>query len=365
VVGLDITTGLPRVEELFEARVPKNPATISEISGVAEVTQVDDGQTIKISSSELLRDEHQLPKGWKVMVKNRQQIEMGTVLASPPAATKKSKSKDAKETRAVTSPDENKAVISPMAGTVIIEAGKLSVAYEERDERTYHVSPATRLRVQSGEKVTAGQQITEGQLNPQDKLNISGKEAVQRYLVDEVLKVYRSQGVTINDKHIETIVRQMLSKVRADSSGDTELVPGELVNRFQYEDINAKVLAEGGEPATAHPVLLGITRAALSTSSWLAAASFQETTKILTEASIKRATDHLIGLKENVIIGRLIPARYKPLSEMVSAPVATLEEVLEKLDEGAGSGLDEDIKGENPVVATGRDTDVEPDNANT
>jgi DNA-directed RNA polymerase subunit beta' len=181
--------------------------------------------------------------------------------------------------------------------------------------------------------VVAGQQLTEGQLNPQDILNISGKEAVQRYLVDEVLKVYRSQGVTINDKHIETIVRQMLSKVRTDSSGDTELIPGELTNRFQYEDINAKVLAEGGEPATAHPVLLGITRAALSTSSWLAAASFQETTKILTEASIKRASDRLIGLKENVIIGRLIPARYKPIEEMVPAPVAALEQVLDKLDE--------------------------------
>ncbi|MCX6003089.1 MAG: DNA-directed RNA polymerase subunit beta' [Chloroflexi bacterium] len=365
VVGLDITTGLPRVEELFEARIPKNQAIISEINGVAEVTQTDDGQTIKISSSELLRDEHQLPKGWKVMVKNRQQIEMGTVLASPPAATKKSKSKDEKETRAVTSPDDNKAVISPVAGTVIIEGSKLSVAYEEKDERAYHVSSATRLRIQSGEKVTAGQQVTEGQLNPQDILNVSGKEAAQRYLVDEVLKVYRSQGVTINDKHIETIVRQMLSKVRADSSGDTELVPGELVNRFQYEDINAKVLAEGGEPATAHPVLLGITRAALSTSSWLAAASFQETTKILTEAAIKRATDRLIGLKENVIIGRLIPARYKPLSEMVPAPAATLEEALEKLDEEAGSGLDGEIKDEGSVVATDKDTNVELDNANT
>jgi DNA-directed RNA polymerase subunit beta' len=129
-----------------------------------------------------------------------------------------------------------------------------------------------------------------------------------------VQKVYRSQGVNINDKHIEIITRQMLAKVRVDSAGDTDLVPGELMNRFQYEDINAKVLAEGGEPATARPLLLGITRAALSTNSWLAAASFQETTKVLTEAAVKRATDRLIGLKENVIIGRLIPARYK-LSE--------------------------------------------------
>jgi len=121
--------------------------------------------------------------------------------------------------------------------------------------------------------------------------------------------VYRSQGVNINDKHIEIIVHQMLGKVAIDSSGDTELIPGELIDKFHYEDVNAEVLAAGGEPATAHTVLLGITRASLSTSSWLAAASFQETTKVLTEAAIKGATDRLVGLKENVIIGRLIPAR--------------------------------------------------------
>jgi len=138
--------------------------------------------------------------------------------------------------------------------------------------------------------------------------------------------------VTINDKHIETIVRQMLSKVRTDSSGDTELIPGELANRFQYEDINAKVLAEAG---TRHRTSCSARhhQGCAQYSSWLAAASFQETTKILTEASIKRATDRLIGLKENVIIGRLIPARYKPLEEMVPAPVAALEQVLDKMDE--------------------------------
>jgi len=331
VVGLDITTGLPRIEELFEARTPKNQAVLSEINGVAEVTETDDGQTIKVTSSEMFSDERQVPTGWKLAVKNGQQVEIGTVLASPPVD--KSKSKADKEAKAIVAPDEDQALISPVAGKVTVANGKLSISYEEKDERVYHISSATRLRIQSGAKVVAGQQLTEGQLNPQDILNISGKEAVQRYLVDEVLKVYRSQGVTINDKHIETIVRQMLSKVRTDSSGDTELIPGELTNRFQYEDINAKVLAEGGEPATAHPVLLGITRAALSTSSWLAAASFQETTKILTEASIKRASDRLIGLKENVIIGRLIPARYKPIEEMVPAPVAALEQVLDKLDE--------------------------------
>lgn len=152
--------------------------------------------------------------------------------------------------------------------------------------------------------------MTDGSINPHDILRILGKEAVQQYLVDEVQKVYRSQGVNINDKHIEVIVHQMLTKVRIDSAGDTDLVPDELVDKFVYEDTNAKVLAEGGNPATAHTVLLGITRASLSTDSWLAAASFQETTRILTEAAVNGSIDKLVGLKENVIIGKLIPAYY-------------------------------------------------------
>ncbi len=147
----------------------------------------------------------------------------------------------------------------------------------------------------------------EGRLNPHDVLNISGKEAVRKYMVNEVQKVYRSQGVTINDKHIEIIVRQMLNKVVIDSSGETDLVHGELSNQFQFEQANAKVRAEGRQPATAHPVLLGITRAALSSDSWLAAASFQETTKVLTDRAIEGATDHLVGLNEKVITGQLIP----------------------------------------------------------
>jgi len=146
--------------------------------------------------------------------------------------------------------------------------------------------------------------------------------------------VYRSQGVNINDKHVEVIVHQMLTRVR--SSGDTELLPGELVDRAQYEDINAKVLAEGGEPATAQPVLMGITRASLSTDSWLAAASFQETTRVLTEASIYGRIDKLVGLKENVIIGKLIPARH-PVSEDIPIPLA--DEEAEKLSDEVSSQL--------------------------
>ncbi len=171
----------------------------------------------------------------------------------------------------------------------------------------------------------AGQQLTDGSINPQDILHILGKEATQQYLVDEVQKVYRSQGVNINDKHIEVIVSRMLSKVRIDSSGDTDLVPGELIDIFRYEDINAKVLAEGGEPATAHAVLMGITRASLSTESWLAAASFQETTRVLTEAAIKGEIDRLVGLKENVIIGKLIPACYPLPAE---TPPPAVEEAI-------------------------------------
>jgi len=152
-----------------------------------------------------------------------------------------------------------------------------------------------------------------------------GREAVQQYLVVEVQKVYRSQGVNINDKHIEIIIRQMLRRVRVESPGDTELLSGDLVDRFEYEGINAKVLAEGGEPATAQTVLLGITRASLNTGSWLAAASFQETTRVLTEAAIWGRTDKLLGLKENVIIGKLIPSQALPTAEEVEAAVVQVE----------------------------------------
>ena len=168
--------------------------------------------------------------------------------------------------------------------------------------------PRRASKVEDGQPVQAGDQLTEGSKDPTEVLRIQGREAVQRYLVDEVQEVYRSQGVNINDKHIEVIARQMLRKLRVDQTGDTELLPGELVDRFEFEDKNRQVLAEGGEPATALPVLLGVTKASLNTESFLAAASFQETTKVLTEAAISGKVDQLLGLKENVIIGKLIPA---------------------------------------------------------
>jgi DNA-directed RNA polymerase subunit beta' len=305
VAGPDITSGLPRVEELFEARVPKGSALTSEMDGLVEITREGDTRRIKVVSAELYRDDYALPEGAKLLVKNGETVEQGAVLAQP----RRPKTKKGEEQALVASGE----VLARTGGTVSVSGrGKtraLSITFEERDEREYSVPAAARLRVQEGEQIHAGQALTDGPLNPQDILRIQGPEAVQMYLVEEVQKVYRSQGVTINDKHIEVIVRQMLRRVRVDSPGDSELLPGELVDRFRFETVNAKALAEGGEPATAQPVLLGVTKASLSTESFLAAASFQETARVLTEAAVSGAVDHLLGLKENVIIGKLIPAR--------------------------------------------------------
>ena len=297
VAGLDITSGLPRVEELFEARPPKIQAIVSEIDGRAEIIEGEEERRIRVSSSELYRDEYPLPPGWEASVSDGQWVDVGAVLAEPAA----------EEGQIV--PAEAAPVSARVAGVVAREQGQVSIRYEEREEREYPVPAASHIIVEQGAVVKAGEKLTEGLINPQDMLRIMGKEAVQQYLVDDIQQVYRSQGVNINDKHIEIIIRQMLRKVRVDSPGDTELLPGELVDRFVYEDINAKVLAEGGEPATAQPVLLGITKASLNTDSFLSAASFQETTRVLTEAAVAGKTDRLLGLKENVIIGKLIPAR--------------------------------------------------------
>ena len=184
----------------------------------------------------------------------------------------------------------------------------LAVRAVDTVDREYTIPHSAKVLVDDGSEIRAGDAITDGPINPQEYLETRGKDAVQRYLVKEVQKVYRSQGVTINDKHIEIIVRQMLRKVRIDQPGDIDLLPTELVDRLDFEEANNRVLSEGGEPATAQTVLLGVTKASLNTSSFLAAASFQETTRVLTEAAINGAKDHLIGLKENVIIGKLIPA---------------------------------------------------------
>ena len=242
VAGGDITQGLPRVEELFEARRPKKMATLAEIGGKVRFEEATKGSLLNII-----------------------------------------------------------------------------VTADDGDNRIYSV-PHTGLRVNDGDVIAKGTQLQDGALSPHDILRIRGTSAVHDYLIQEVLKVYRQQGVDINDKHIEVIVRQMMRKVRVEESGDTNLLSGSMVDLLEYEDANeeirarnaaGEVNAETGEPlqeAIATQLLMGITKASLATDSWMSAASFQETTKVLTEAAIKGKVDHLVGLKENVIIGKLIPA---------------------------------------------------------
>jgi DNA-directed RNA polymerase subunit beta' len=385
VAGIDITSGLPRVEELFEARVPKGAALTSEIDGLVEIAREGDTRRIKVVSAELYRDDYALPEGAKALVKKGETVEQGAVLAQTPQP----KGKDGDE-QALVPPGD---ILARTGGIVSVSGrGKtktISISFEERDEREYLVPATARLRVQEGDQIHAGQALTEGPLNPQDILRIQGPEAVQIYLVEEVQKVYRSQGVTINDKHIEVIVRQMLRRVRVDSPGDSELLPGELVDRFRFEAVNAKVLSEGGEPATAQPVLLGVTKASLNTDSFLAAASFQETARVLTEAAVNGAVDHLLGLKENVIIGKLIPARAPVVVEEPPKlielrlppelpgdgqhpPSSELTEAMESLSEGDGERevLEEegDEREEEPQEDTGEgetadeaETEMEPE----
>ena len=230
VAGGDITQGLPRVEELFEARKPKGLAIITEIKGVATL-------------------------------------------------------KDTKKKREIIVTDN-----------------------ESGESKTYLIPYGSRIKIQDGDYLEAGDELTEGSVNPHDILRIKGVRAVQDYMIREVQRVYRLQGVEINDKHVEVIVRQMLKKIRIENNGDTEFLPGTLVDVLDFEEENEKLIKEGKEPADGKQVMLGITKASLATNSFLSAASFQETTKVLTEAAIKGKVDPLIGLKENVIIGKLIPA---------------------------------------------------------
>ena len=225
----DITQGLPRIEELFEARKPKGVALVCEVNG-----------TVTISDSE-----------------NKREI----IVSNP-----------------------------------------------NGEGNTYVVPKSARLKVSDGDVVEAGTILTEGSVYPQDLLRTKGVKAVQEYLVKEVQSVYRMQGVEINDKHVEIIVRQMLRKVKVEDAGDTNLLPGELVDIFKFDEENMAALENGGRPAAAKRTLLGITKASLATDSFLAAAAFQETSRVLTEAAIRNKVDTLHGLKENVIIGKLIPA---------------------------------------------------------
>jgi DNA-directed RNA polymerase subunit beta' len=270
VAGADITHGLPRIVELFEARKPKGLAKIAEVGGVVTVEDTDKSRTVVIT--------------------------------------------------------------------------------DEAGEEHRHTFPRrTRLHVDEGQKIEAGTQLNEGSLYPHELLDLRGRTATEVYLVKEVQEVYKSQGVDINDKHIELIVRQMLKKVRVDQKGDTNLLPGQLVDRHEFARINKAVMDEGKEPAAFAEVILGITKASLATDSFLSAASFQETTKVLTDAALEGKVDRLAGLKENVIIGKLIPAatglkRYRTIEIEPSEPLPRgIDDIglLEGDDLAAELGLDD------------------------
>ncbi len=299
IAGVDITSGLPRVVELFEARVPKGEAVLSEIEGEIEVIETPGSRTIRVSSLQEYSDEYELPEGYELNVEHGQDVSIGTTLATGPEGEE--------DDDALALPAET--LVARESGVVNLGEARLTIAGVDEDVREYTIPAAARIVVGTGDTVQAGDALTSGNLSPQRILAILGREEVERYLTDEVQRVYVTQGVAIHDKHIEVIISQMLRKVRIDAPGDTELLPGEYMDRQQFRETMDGILAEGGEPATASPVLLGITRASLNVESFLAMASFQETTRVLTESAINGEIDYLRGLKENVIIGRLIPAR--------------------------------------------------------
>ena len=290
--GSDITQGLPRVEELFEARVPKGKALISEIDGVVEVIRGENrSQKVKVTSRDVFDTTYPVPSKHAVAVENGGHVTEGTELI-----------------RGVDEHGNEVSIRARYAGVVKVDANHVLVRSTDDDSREYAIPVSAQIKVRDGDHVSAGDKISEGSISPQELLLVRGRDDVQNYLVREVQRVYRTQGVDINDKHIEVIVRQMMRKVRIDNAGDTDLLPGEIVSQMEWEEANAKALSEGGEPAIAQTVLLGLIKAALNTASWLSAASFQETTRVLTEAAISGKIDRLRGLKENVIIGKLIPA---------------------------------------------------------
>jgi DNA-directed RNA polymerase subunit beta' len=303
IAGKDITSGLPRVVELFEARQPKGMAILSEIGGKIELAQLPEGRVVRVISAEEFSEELDIPETHRQTIKTGDWIDAGEAVLSV------KKTAMAAAVKAGTDDELDEEIFAPVAGVVQVTKTAVRITWQETDEREYVIPAASEILVADGEKIEPGAPLTDGPKNPQDILRIEGQGAVQRYLVDEVQAVYRSQGVQLHDKHVEVIVRQMMRKVRVDNPGDSDLLPGELVDRHDYEFTNNNMLAEGGEPATASPVLLGVTRASLNTQSFLAAASFQETARVLTEAAVNGSVDRLNGLKENVIIGRLIPAR--------------------------------------------------------
>ena len=288
--GGDITTGLPRVEELFEARrMPKGEAVITRISGVAHIIQSEkftEQRVVRVEHSEMVSDEYDVPESWDITAKDETTISLGDPIATQGEAT----------------------ITAQHTGKVRIEGRKVVVSYEQREVEEDEIPSTSRILIKEGEHVEAGQPLTEGSLNPHTILRIKGRDAAQMYLMTEIQKVYRAQGQNINDKHFEVIIRKMLGRVQVIRPGDTHYLPMDLVDRLEIHRRNEEMVAEGKQPARYVEILLGVTKASLSTDSFLSASSFQHTIKVLAGAAIAGTADPLFGLKENVIIGKLIPA---------------------------------------------------------
>jgi DNA-directed RNA polymerase subunit beta' len=285
IVGVDITQGLPRVEELFEARAPKGESVISELDGKVELEGVGAKRTITVMPVDIEEKSYALA-GRKAVVKSGDTVSVGDPIASA---------------------DGKKDLLAKIGGVVKITKEQITIRGGKYQPQVYPVPQGVAILVATGDMVTKGQKLTEGNVNLADLLIISGEEAVERYIIQDVQSIYASQGQTINDKHLEIIIRQMFSRIRIDVSGDSELIPGEIMSRSQFEEINADLVKAGKAPSAGERMLLPISKVAHHSDSFLSAASFQETTRVLIDAAVHGKVDELRGLKENVIIGRLIP----------------------------------------------------------
>ncbi|MBW3538095.1 DNA-directed RNA polymerase subunit beta' [Candidatus Parcubacteria bacterium] len=324
VAGEDITTGLPRVEEIFEARNPKGQAVISEISGVVSVHAAPGKRIIRISPAELKVTEYELG-GRTASVKSGAKVVAGDVIAAEAGGKKPLKAK--------------------AEGTVKLSGDKLLLTHSGGNDKEYAVPSYQNLEVSDGDLVGVGQRLTEGSISLQEILQLLGEVAVQRYIVAEVQSIYASQGQPISDKHIEVVIRQMLSRVQIEEPGDTLFVTGDIVSKLAVVEENAELEAAGKRTATYEQLLLGVSKISLSSDSFLSAASFQDTTRVLIQAATRGKVDRLRGLKENVIIGRLIPVGtgFRHTTDEYNADARAAEAAAVQSDSTAGGDAAEEL----------------------